>query len=102
MMKRMLAVVGLGALMLVAAPRDADAHGGISFGIELPGVAIYAPPPPVYYAPRTYYAPPAYYAPYYDGPGYYRPYYGRAYWGGGHRWHGHRHHHRHGGRHRHW
>jgi hypothetical protein len=87
------ATVALGASLLIGVPK-ADAHVGISIGIPLPGVAVYAPPPPVYYSAPAYYYPPAYYY----GPSYYRPYYGyggyyggSVYFGGHRHWGGHRH-----------
>ena len=100
------ATVALGASLLVGV-RNADAHVGISIGIPLPGVAIYAPPPPVYYsAPAYYYPPPYYYGPSYYS--YYRPYYGYGYgygggvyFGGHSHWGGHGHWRGHGG-HRGW
>lgn len=86
----------------------AQAHGGVSLsiGVGVPGVVVgapapvYMPPPPVYVAPPrpVYYAPPApvYYEPrpiYRPVPVYVTPGYG--YYGGGPRWHGHRHGHGH-------
>ena len=69
------ALLGLGILAAVAvmAPRPADAHVSISFG--LPGFVFEAGPPVVYgppvYAPR-YYAP----YPYYRSRVFYGPRYG--------------------------
>ena len=106
------AVLAFTLLFAVGAPK-ADAHVGISIGIPLPGVAIYAPPPPVYYPAPAYYGPayygPAYYGPAYYGygPRYYAPSYGAVYFnggwgygrgwhgGGGRGWHGHGHGHHH-------
>lgn len=89
----------LAASFLIMPSAFARVHVGI--GISVPGVAVgvgncwncgyvYAPPPPVYYAPAyapAYYPapPPVYYTqPVYYGYDYYEPYYRY------HRWHGHR------------
>ncbi len=101
-----LALVGttLAFLLAVGAPVASAGGVGISIGIPLPGVAIYAPPvyapPPVYYSDPYYYPRPHYPHAYYAPRGYYYgPSYGRAYFGHGGGWrHGHRHHH--GGGHR--
>jgi hypothetical protein len=66
------AVIGLGAVGLLAAP----AHAGdwsIGVGIDLPGAVIVAPGPLYVRRPQSYYRPP-YYSPYYS-PDYYPPEY---------------------------
>lgn len=90
--------VGVLAASLFAAPAMA-AHVGVGINI---GVPVYAPPPPVYYAPAPVYAPPppvyvrpapVYMAPapvYVERDVYYRRGYG--YGPGYYRHHGYRHH----------
>jgi hypothetical protein len=88
------AALALGALLLVDVP-TARADVGISIGIPLPGIAVYAPPPPVYYGGPAYYPRP--YGPRFYGPAYGSVYVGPRYYGGGWRggwrggWGGHRH-----------
>jgi hypothetical protein len=77
-MRKLLVSIVLG-LALIAAPRIAMAHVGVSIGIGLPFPVL---APPVAYAPPVVYAPPVAYGPppvVYGG--YYGPpvVYGRAY-----------------------
>ena len=94
-MRKTLIALGLFAALMVATPRTASAHVGISIGLPGFGLAIGLPTPPVFFAPPvaygpTYYAPayPTYYG--YGYGGYYRrSYYGRpAYYGGRHYYRG--------------
>ena len=86
-MRKTLIALGLFAALMVAAPRTASAHVGISIGLPGFGLAIGLPTPPVFVAPPVVYGPtyyaPAYYGGYgYGGYGYYgRGYYGRGYYG---------------------
>lgn len=100
MMKRLMAVAGLAALLLVGGVRSADAHVGVSIGIGVPGIVFGAP----VYAPAYYPPPPPYYYGYGYGPPYY---YGGSVYGppvvGGVFFGGRFGHHRHwGGGGRHW
>lgn len=95
--------LGLLAMAGLALAPAASAHGGVSIGINVPGLSVGVGPHhhgyigiggPVYYAPT-----PAYYAPaplvyddyYYDAPVYVGGYYGGGYY------HRYPHHHYHGG-----
>jgi hypothetical protein len=87
-MRKMLIALGLFAALMVATPRTASAHVGISIGLPGFGLAIGVPTPPVFVAPPVVYGPtyyaPAYYPTYYGGyRGYYGGYYGRGYYGRG-------------------
>lgn len=101
-MKRMIAAVGLTAMLLLSMGLLEKVNAGVdvSIGFGFPGWGYY--PPPVYYPPPpvVYYPPPVYRPYYYGyGPGVvYGSGWGR--WrGGGKHWHGHKGHHRgHGGR----
>jgi hypothetical protein len=87
-MRKTLIALALFAALMVAAPRTASAHVGISIGLPGFGLAIGVPTPPVFVAPPVVYGP-TYYAPayptYYGYGGYYRGYYGRPAYYGGHR-----------------
>lgn len=85
-----LTVAGFAFAMLLAlgVPR-ASAGVDIAIGIPLPGVAVYAPAPPLYYpAPPPVFYPRPYYAPSYSYYGYVGGWGHRHWHGGGHRWHG--------------
>src|SRR5437588_2526692 len=86
--------VGLVVLAGLALAPTAFAHGGVSIGINVPGLSIGVGPHhhayvgiggPGYYAPApVYYSPVAYDDYYYDdAPVYVGGYYGRGYYGGG-------------------
>lgn len=64
-MKRFLLAAGTFSLLTLASPMPARAHTDFSFSFGFPGLAFFAPPPPVvYYERPAYYAPaPVYYAP---------------------------------------
>ena len=81
-MRKMLIALGLFAALMVASPRTASAHVGISIGLPGFGLAIGVPTPPVFFAPPVVYGPTYYpaYRPYYGG---YGGYYGGGYYGGG-------------------
>jgi hypothetical protein len=78
-MRKMLIALGLFAALMVATPRVASAHVGISIGLPGFGLAIGLPTPPIFFAPPVVYGP-TYYAPAYGT--YYGGYYGRPYYGG--------------------
>jgi len=97
-MRKMLIALGLFAALMVATPRTASAHVGISIGLPGFGLAIGLPTPPIFFAPPVVYGPtyygaayPTYYGGGYYGGGYYgggyyrRSYYGRRAYYGGHR-----------------
>ncbi len=83
-----LAVLGVAALGVVAAPGSAKAwwgwRGGVGVGVALPPVVVappvYYPPPPVVYAPP----PPVAYAPPPRGPFWVPGHWQRGYWVPGH------------------
>src|SRR5262249_60576230 len=85
MMKKALLGLGILGLVAFAAPRPADAHVSLFFG--LPGFGVVAGPP-VVAPPPVVYAPPVYYrAPYaYYGRPYYRQVYGPDWRGGAAGW----------------
>ncbi len=74
-MKKVLAVLALGLVLLAVAPVPARAGAAVDAALALGAFATFglltapfwaaAYGPPAYYAP-PYYAPPAYYAPYYS------------------------------------
>ena len=86
-MNPFLLAAGAFSLLTLASPMPARAHTDFSFSIGLPGLAFFAPPPPV-----VYYQRPAYYAPvpvYYESaPVYWRPCHHGGRWHD--EWHGHR------------
>jgi hypothetical protein len=83
-MRKMVIALGLFTALMIATPRSASAHIGISIGLPGFGLAIGLPTPPIFVAPPVAYGP-TYYAPaystYYGGYGGYPGYYGGGYYG---------------------